>query len=65
MVHNPEDAYRKNDGEDSNRDENNHTHSEMERTQEDTRHGPKSNNKMQVDKTGEQHSERFRTCLDG
>ena len=62
MVHNPEDAYRKNGGEDANADDNdnNPTHREMERTQEDTRNSLKRKKKKKIDKNGEQQTERSR-----
>jgi hypothetical protein len=58
MVHKPEDAYRKHDCEDANTDNKDKrpVRREMERTQEDTRHSPKRNKKVKIDKIGEQQT---------
>ena len=62
-VHNPEDANRKYDCGDTNSDDqdNHPIRSEMERTQEETRHSPKRNKKMKIDKNGEQQTEQSRS----
>ena len=59
-VHNPEDANRNHDCEDTNTDDqyNHSIRSEMERTQEETCHSPKRNKKMKIDKNGEQQTKR-------
>ena len=60
MFHNPEDAYRKHDYEDTNTNDkdNRPILREMERTKVDTGHSPKRNKKMKIDKNGKQQSER-------